>query len=163
MKAKSLILAALLGLSTALSGTAAAQMLTPDGYGRIHFGERLDAVEKRLGQRAAPRPADPACAIVRFKRYPRVSFMVEQGVITRADARTIIRNSAGITARMSARDALRHQRALRAEPHKYDEHGQYLVLAQGNDKALIFETSHGKLQRMRAGLKPAVDYVESCL
>jgi len=157
----SLILAATLGCACALP--AAAQVLSPDGYGKIRFGDRLDAVERRLGQRATPRPADPACSMVRFKRYPSVSFMVEQGVITRADARTPVRNSAGITARMSARDALRHQPALRAEPHKYDEHGQYLILAQGDDKALVFETSHGKLQRMRAGLKPAVDYVESCL
>lgn len=162
MNMRSLMLAAALAASTLACGTAAAQMLSPDGYGKIHFGDRLDAVERRLGQRAAPRPADPACSIVRFKRYPSVSFMVEQGVITRADAKNVIRNSAGITARMSARDAQRHKPALRAEPHKYNEHGQYLVLAQGADKALVFETSHGKLTRMRGGLKPAVDYVESC-
>ena len=161
MNQRSLILAALLGLTMALP--AAAQMLSPDGYGKIQFGDRLDAVERRLGQRGAPRPADPACSVVRFKRYPAVSFMVEQGVITRADASTIVRNSAGITRRMSAKDAQRHQPALHAEAHKYDEHGQYLRLAQGAHKALMFETSHGKLQRMRAGLTPAVDYVESCL
>ena len=89
--------------------------------------------------------------------------MVEQGVITRADANTIVRNSAGVTARMSARDVLRALPAMRAEPHKYDQHGQYLILPKGDNKALVFETSHGKLQRMRAGIKPAVDYVESCL
>lgn len=143
-------------------GAATAQMLSPDGYGKIGFGDRLDAVERRLGQRATPRPQDPACSIVRFKRYPNVTFMVEQGVVVRADAKTIVRNSAGITARMSARDALQRQPAMRAEPHKYDEHGQYLILAQGPDKALVFEASHGKLQRIRAGLKPAVDYVEHC-
>ena len=161
MNKRSAFLAALLSVCSALP--ASAQLLSPDGYGKIHFGDRLDAVERRLGQRAAPRPADPACSIVRFKRYPDVSFMVEGGVITRADAKTIVRNSAGITRRMSARDARRHTPALHAEPHKYDEHGQYLRLAQGANKALVFETSHGKLQRMRAGLTPAVDYVESCL
>jgi hypothetical protein len=147
----------------AMCATASGQVLSPDGYGKIHFGERLDQVERRLGQRATPRPADPACSIVRFKRYPQVSFMVEAGVITRADAKTIIRNSAGITARMSASDALRQQPAMRTELHKYDPDGRYLILAQGKEKALIFETSKGTLQRMRAGIKPAVEYVESCL
>lgn len=153
-----LLLAGLLGLSA----TASSQVLSPDGYGKIAFGQRLDAVERKLGQRATPRPADPACSMVAFKRYPQVRFMVEQGVITRADANTIVRNSAGITARMSVKDALRQQKGLRAGPHKYDEHGQYLTWAKGEDKALIFEASKGKLQRMRAGIKPAVEYVETC-
>jgi hypothetical protein len=152
------LFAGLLGLST----TASSQVLSPDGYGKIQFGQRLDAVERQLGQRATPRPADPACSMVAFRRYPQVRFMVEQGVITRADAKTIVRNSAGISARMSVRDALRHQKGLHAGTHKYDEHGQYLTLAQGKDKALIFEASNGKLKRVRAGIKPAVEYVETC-
>jgi hypothetical protein len=158
MKLHDVLLAGLLGLSTA----ASAQTLSPDGYGKIAFGQRLSAVERQLGQRASPRPADPACSMVTFKRYPDVRFMVENGVITRADANRIVRNSAGITARMSVKDAQRHRPALKVGPHKYDENGQYLTLAQGKDRALIFEASKGKLQRMRAGIKPAVEYVETC-
>ena len=158
MKLHDVLLAGLCGLSTTASG----QMLSPDGYGKIGFGQRLSTVERQLGQRAAPRPADPACAMVTFKRYPAVRFMVEHGVITRADANRIVRNSAGITPHMSVKDALRHRPALQAGPHKYDENGQYLTLARGKDKALIFEASKGKLQRMRAGIKPAVEYVETC-
>lgn len=158
MKLRSVLLAGLFGASTAASG----QMLSPDGYGKIRFGQQLGAVERQLGQRAAPRTADPACSMVTFKRYPDVRFMVENGVITRADANRIMRNSAGITARMSVKEAQRHRPALLVGPHKYDENGQYLTLAQGTDKALIFEASKGKLQRMRAGLKPAVEYVETC-
>ena len=153
-----LLLGALLGVSA----TASSQVLSPDGYGKIQFGQRLDQVERKLGQRATPRPLDPSCPIVRFKRYPQVSFMVENGVIVRADARTVVRNSAGITPRMSAEQALRHTPGLRSELHKYDEQGQYLVLSKGQDKALIFEASAGKLTTMRAGIKPAVDYVEMC-
>lgn len=157
-KIRFLLFSALLGLT----GTASSQVLSPDGYGKIHFGERLDQAERRLGQRATPRPPDPACSMVGFKRYPQVRFMVEQGVITRADAKTVVRNSAGITARMSAKDALRHALTLRSELHKYDKNGQYLVLPKGEDKALIFEASKGTLTKMRAGIKPAVDYVETC-
>jgi len=158
MKLRSVLLAGLFGVSTTASG----QILSPDGYGKIGFGQRLGAVERQLGQRAAPRPADPACSMVAFKRYPDVRFMVENGVITRADANRIVRNSAGITARMSVKDAQRHRPALTVGPHKYDENGQYLTLAKGKDKALIFEASKGKLQRMHAGIKPAVEYVETC-
>lgn len=155
---RSILLTALLGVCA----TASSQVLSPDGYGKVHFGQRLDQVERKLGQRATPRPSDPACSMVGFKRYPQVRFMVEQGVITRADARTIVRNSAGVTARMSAREVLRRQPKMQSQPHKYDEHGQYLVLAKGDDKALIFEANKGKLQRVRAGIKPAVEYVETC-
>ena len=142
--------------------TASAQTLSPDGYGKIRFGDRLVTAEKRLGQRATPRPRDPACSIVRFKRYPRVSFMVEQGRITRADAKTVVPNSAGVTAAMQPEEVLRRHPHARLEPHKYDEDGKYLILRKGTGKALIFETSKNKLKRVRAGLKPAVDYVEGC-
>ena len=153
-----LLLAALLGVSA----TASSQVLSPDGYGKIQFGQRLDQVERKLGQRATPRPADPACSMVGFKRYPQVRFMVENGVITRADAKGVVRNSAGVTARMSAREALRHAPAMRSELHKYDKNGAYLVLPKGEDKALIFEASKGNITRMRAGTKPSVEYVETC-
>lgn len=158
MKIRFIVLTALLGVSAAASG----QVLSPDGYGKIQFGQRLDQVERKLGQRAAPRPADPACSMVGFKRYPQVRFMVENGVITRADAKGVVRNSAGITARMSSRDALRHAPAMRSELHKYDKNGEYLVVPKGDDKALIFEASKGKITRMRAGIKPSVEYVETC-
>ena len=35
------------------------------------------------------------------------------------------------------------------------------VLPKGEDKALIFEASKGTITRMRAGIKPAVEYVET--
>ena len=158
MNIRFIIASALLGVSA----TASSQVLSPDGYGKIQFGQRLDQVERKLGQRATPRPLDPSCPIVRFKRYPQVSFMVENGVIVRADAKGVVRNSAGVTARMSAREALRHVPAMRSELHKYDKNGAYLVLPNGEHKALIFEASNGKITRMRAGIKPAVDYVEMC-
>ncbi|WP_020655242.1 hypothetical protein [Massilia niastensis] len=141
---------------------ASAQTLSPDGYGDIRFGDRLDTAERRLVQRAAPPPVDPACSMVRFKKYPNVRFMVEEGRITRADASSIVRNSAGITSAMSVEQALRQQKSLRVEKHKYDENGQYLILEKGKQKALIFEAKNGKLTRMRAGVKPAVEYVETC-
>lgn len=142
--------------------TASAQTLSPDGYGKIRFGDRLATAEKRLGQRAAPRPLNKDCDIVRFKRYPRVDFMVEDGRITRAEAETIIPNSAGINAGMRVEEVLRLHPHARLEPHKYDDDGHYLILRKGTDKALVFETSGNRLTQVRAGLKPSVHYVEGC-
>jgi hypothetical protein len=161
MSPRFLIAVLLLGASAA-SSPLCAQTLKPEGYGKIRFGERLSAAEKRLGQRATPRPDPHACSIVRFKRYPRVTFMVEEGRITRADAKGIIPNSAGITANMQVEEALRHHPHARLEPHKYDPDGKYLILRKGAGKALVFETSKGKFKRVRAGVKPSVDYVEGC-
>lgn len=49
------------------------------------------------------------------------------------------------------------------EPHKYDENGHVLVV-HSNDPArgLIFETSQGKVTSFRAGLYPALGFVEGC-
>ncbi|MEH6433478.1 hypothetical protein [Massilia sp. DD77] len=158
MPSRFLLAAILLGASC----TAFAQTLSPDGYGKVRFGDRLATAEKRVGQRATPRPRTSECAIVRFKRYPRVSFMVEQGRIVRADAKTIVRNSAGVTSAMQVEEVLRHHPHARVEPHKYEADGKYIILRKGTSKALIFETSKNKPKRVRAGLKPAVDYVEGC-
>jgi hypothetical protein len=152
----------LAGAALCACGAAWGQVLSPDGYGKIRFGERLAAAEQRLGQRARPRPRDPACAMVGFKRYPRVRFMVEHGRITRADGVGVIDNSAGIQAGMSVDQARERQPGLAVEPHKYELDDHYLILRKGARKALVFDTKDGRVGRVRAGLKPAVHYVEVC-
>ena len=52
---------------------------------------------------------------------------------------------------------------VEVRPHKYDDSGHYLILdATGGREALVFEESDGKVTAIRAGLKPAVEYVEGC-
>ena len=53
MHLRSVFIVALVGASSA----ATAQILTPDGYGRIQFGERLDSVERASA--SAPHRAPP--------------------------------------------------------------------------------------------------------
>jgi hypothetical protein len=60
-----------------------------------------------------------------------------------------------------AHDAYRGR--LRIQPHKYDSTGHYLILDAADRKsALVLETDGKRVTSMRAGVRPAVDYVERC-
>ena len=57
--------------------------------------------------------------------------------------------------------------SLEVQPHKYDARGHYLIVVPRAPAdslyRLIFETdSLGRVRRYRAGLRPAVEYVEGC-
>ena len=78
-----------------------------------------------------------------------------------------VRTAAGAEVGMSEADVRgRYPVDLRVQPHKYDPKGRYLVL-QGTQPAdsarrLIFETDGQRVVRYRAGITPAVQYVEGC-
>jgi hypothetical protein len=78
-----------------------------------------------------------------------------------------VRTAAGAEVGMREADIrARYPVGLRAQPHKYDPKGRYLVL-QGTMPAdsarrLIFETDGQRVVRYRAGITPAVEYVEGC-
>jgi len=97
-----------------------------------------------------------------------VRFMVEQGKIVRVDVDSSgVRTAAGAEVGMSEVDVRgRYPVGLRVQPHKYDPKGRYLVLQgmQPADSArrLIFETDGQRVVRYRAGITPAVQYVEGC-
>lgn len=138
--------------------------LTPFAYGAVRFGAKLTDVEAKLKARASPKKREFACDYVRFKQYSHISFMVEAGVITRADAEADIKNSAGINIGMPFKEFRRRYPKALIEPHKYNENGHYLTLKSADSRAaLVFEESDGKVNAVRAGLYPAVDYVEHCL
>ncbi|QSX79724.1 hypothetical protein [Agrilutibacter solisilvae] len=53
---------------------------------------------------------------------------------------------------------------LKVEPHQYDPDGHYLIVTSSDGKsAMVFETDGNRVTDMRAGLLPAVRYVEHCL
>ncbi len=143
---------------------ANAETLSPRGYGQVKFGAKLDAVEKQLKQVASPQKREFACDFVKFKKYPGLKFMVEEGVITRADAEKRIKNSAGVAVGARLSQVMRAHPNIRIEPHKYDENGHYLILSTTDGRsALVFEESNRKVTQVRAGIKPSVEYVEGCL
>jgi len=160
MLARLLVLIALLSLSD----PATAQILSPRGYGDIQFGAQLADVESRLKEGAEPRNREFGCDFVQFKKYPGVHFMVEDGIVTRADVAPNIPNSSGVRIGTRLSEVKRRFPEVKVEPHKYVEHGHYLSLPTADGKAaLLFEEDDGRVTDVRAGLFPSVAYVEGCL
>lgn len=139
-------------------------VLSAGGAGAIRFGMTLTQAEQAAGGKAVlPTPFDAACSMVRFAAFPKLRFMVENGVVTRADAEAGVSNVLGI----AVGDALDAVRARHPEgvigPHKYDAQGHTLTFPGADGRsAILVEASGGKLTRVRAGLQPAVAYVETC-
>ena len=151
-------------LAPALACSRHRLILGPSGYGVVVFGQPLASAWQALGERGDGRRLNPACDVVAFKAYPGVRFMVENGAITRADLQDLtIPNSTGITAAMTLDDIRRRHPEATITPHKYDPKGHTIVIqAAGEPRAVVLEESQGRITRIRAGLQPAVAYVEGC-
>lgn len=141
------------------------QVLSATGFGTLRFGMTLAQAEQATGGKAVlPTPFDPACSMVRFPTMPTLRFMVENDIVTRADAEPGVGNAVGV----AVGDPLAQVRARHPEakvtPHKYDEQGHYVSFPSADGHAaIVMEESGGKVTKIRAGLQPAVDYVETCL
>jgi len=147
-----------------LCSSATAQVLSPRGYGTVSFGHKLADIERAVREQAQPQTRNESCDFVTFKRYPGISFMVEEGVVTRADAAGNIKNSAAISVGSPLALAKRRYPTGRLQPHQYDEQGHYFILDTPDRKAaLLFEESGGRITDIRAGVQPSVEYVEHCL
>ena len=140
-----------------------------DGVGPVRFGMSLAAARAALRDSLIVAPPGGECGFAAPGGAPfGVRFMVEQGRIVRVDVDSSgVRTAAGAEVGMSEADVRsRYPVGLRVLPHKYDPKGRYLVL-QGTVPAdsarrLIFETDGRRVVRYRAGITPAVEYVEGC-
>ncbi|NGZ86891.1 hypothetical protein [Duganella aceris] len=149
----------------AAAPASTAPTLSTQGYGKLHFGDTLAATETALGEKAQQLGEnDPACSSVRFKSLPGARFMVEKGVITRADADTGTPNDTGIAVGDTLAQARQKAPSLQVSPHKYLPEGHYLSVrgAQPN-AAFVIEEDGKAVTKIRAGLEPSVNYVEVCL
>lgn len=143
---------------------AGAATLGAEGIGAIRFGMTLPQAEQAAGAKAIlPQPFDPACSMVRFPSLPGLRFMVEQGVVTRADADAGIANTVGVAVGDTLAQVRAGHPAAEVTPHKYDENGHYISFPGADGRsAIILEETGGKVGKIRAGLQPAVAYVETC-
>lgn len=137
--------------------------LSAEGIGALRFGMTLAQAEQAAGKATLPEPFDPVCSMVRFASLPKLRFMVEDGVVKRADAEPGVENAAGV----AVGDALAQVRERHPEAevstHKYDKNGHYVTFPSADGRAaIILEESGGKVTKVRAGLQPAVAYVETC-
>lgn len=163
MKLARLFVVAVLSITPVLV-MAETAVLSASGYGAIQFGQSLEVVEANLKETALPKKREPGCDFVKFKKYPQILFMVEDGIVTRGDAKAGVRNSAKVNVGMSLAKVKALHPRIRIEPHKYDDNGHYLILdSTDGSAAILFEEGSGKVTDIRAGKKPSVEYVEGCL
>lgn len=140
-------------------------VLSTQGYGQVRFGAKLSDVEQTLGEQGKPPgKKEPACSSVRFDQLPGVRFMVENGVVTRADADGGTPNELGLAVGDTLDQARKKHPAIVIGPHKYVPAGHYLTVRGADAKsAIVMEEDGQRITKIRAGLEPAVSYVEGCL
>lgn len=139
-------------------------LLSPQSIGRIRFGTPLAQVETLLGEQAMrlDETDNPECSFVAFKAMPKVRFMVENGVVTRADVDKEIANTAGVRIGDTEDQARRTIPNARVGPHKYVPAGHVFTIAGEGKSALVMESDGTRITSIRAGVEPAVLYVEGC-
>jgi hypothetical protein len=141
-------------------------VLSLEGYGPVKFGAKLADVAQKLGAGAGAEPsgaAAPACSSVRFTALPGVRLMVENGIVTRADADPGTANSLALKVGDTLAQAKARYPQLEVGPHKYVPTGHYLTAKSPDGRAAIVMEEDGKaITKIRAGLQPAVAYVEGC-
>lgn len=156
----------LLLLTITASAYAGSPVLSAAAYGRVKFGDTLEHVEQLLKEKA-PKITDHderLCRQISFRAYPNVIFMVEEGVVTRAESSAVIPTSLGVTVGTSLEAVKKKIATVIIEPHQYDPDGHYLIFKNPNGKtALVMEEGGGKVTSVRGGLEPSIEYVEGCL
>lgn len=150
--------------SVSVSPSAPPHVLSDYYYGPVTFGAPLQSVETRLGEKATADNNNKECDFVRFKKLPGIYFMVENGIVTRADTTSPrLKNTLSISIGATLKEVIRRYPNVEIEPHKYLENGHYLIFrSKDRKRAILFEEESGKVTGVRAGLEPSVEYVEGC-
>lgn len=151
-----------------MAAAAAPWSVTPGAAGPVRFG--MTAAEASVAVGAAPgntAPADSTCSYWLPQGAPAgLRLMLENGVVVRADV-----DSAGIPTIGGLQVGSPVESvvvalgpSLQVTPHKYQwEMGwRYLSFSDDSTHRLVFEVDSHVVRSWRAGLVPAVEYVEGC-
>ena len=137
--------------------------------GPVRYGMTLAQMRQATGDSLAGAPSGPECGYVTLAEAPAgLRWMVEDGQVVRVDAESAaLRPDRGTGIGMTEAEVHRlYGGELEVQPHKYVEGGHYLVYLspQRADSGLriVFETDGSAITRFRAGVLPAVAYVEGC-
>lgn len=140
--------------------------VSPAGSGPLRIGMTLAEMAPYLTTNIDTASLDEHCDYVRAAEAPdSMLFMVESGRLVRVD---VTGGSAATPegARIGdseSRIVSLYPAATRG-PHKYTDGAYLTVSGAGADSTskLVFETDGERVTRYRAGIAPAVDYVEGC-
>jgi len=138
--------------------------------GAIRYGMTVAEARAATGDSLAGAPAGEACGYVAPEGAPAgFGAMVEQERVVRVDVDSLgIPTDRGAVVGMGEAEIRRlYPDSLESMPHKYETAGRYLIVvptsAAESGHRIIFELGRdGRVIRYRAGLRPAVEYVERC-
>jgi hypothetical protein len=149
-------------------GGAPAWNVTLEAAGPVRFGMTARAASSAAGVTAGnAAPADSACHYWVPPGAPAgLRLMLENGVVVRADAESAgptTMSSLGVGSPVES-VVVALGPSLQVSPHKYQwEQGwRYLSFSDDSTHRLIFEVDSHVVRSWRAGLLPAVEYVEGC-
>lgn len=143
---------------------AAGLTLSPEGYGAVRFGMPIATAEKAVGQHTREPRKDDACQYVEFDKYPGIYFMLEDGVVVRADTSKNLSNSAGASINMDIEAFMAGRAHENLEVRDIDGLSKlYLLKTPDKKAALVLYTVYGKVRGMWAGTDPAYTYYEGCM
>jgi hypothetical protein len=145
--------------------------VTADGFCGVAFGmtprEAAEAFIAPLETHGDIASADAALACFMLfpaGRAPDLSFVVVDGVVARVDVGVPgVRTASGIE--VGSREAAvlsADQAAVAVFPNKYDAALRDIVVMAAPNRRYVFETDGRAVVRYRAGVMPAVGYVEGC-
>jgi hypothetical protein len=155
-------------LALLCSSPSIANELSWDGFGDIKFGKSLEEISRTTGLEFVPTKGgtawSEACKYVEVKGDSSIRFMIENGILTRAEVP--VKTPTLFAINMSAsldKIKMQHPNAV-VMNHKYVMEGHYIIFySLDKSKALLLEHYESKVQIMRAGMVPSVMYVEGCL
>lgn len=151
------------------AAAAAPLAVSPEGVGPVRIGSTLARLNAALGEQLRPASdVNPECDYVDPAALPPgIALMVERDTIVRIDVDTTgIPTTEGAQvgdAEVKVLDLYKGR--VEVQPHKYTGPvGHYLVVTWPSDTLhlLIFETDGEKVVSYRAGIRPAVEYIEGC-
>lgn len=176
---KSLLLAMSIALDS--SGTAATRtdrVLTTKGLAPVSIGMTVAQMEAAMGTKLSVEYADDESCGLAYRADQRdgdVSYMIEEGILTRIEVQSVggrqdgfgrVATAAGIRIGDPAKKVRRaYGAALTTESDPYDESPKdrdYRIGGPHKGAGFIFQIRDGKVQEFRAGRYPSVAYIEGC-
>ena len=144
--------------------------VTERGIGNLGAGMTIAEASQAVGATlSAPAGAGDGCTYLDWPGAPAgVRLMSESGRVVRVDVQE---PSTMTAAGAKVGDTQEHvtslyQGRIAVTPHKYNATGRYLTVTPASPAdslfRIVFETENSIVTRFRAGIRPAVEYVEGC-